>query len=291
MEYIHPNDKVIIDFADKISEGSNDLRVVCGNLLAWFDDNVAYSRLNAPFFPLQRSDLDVLSMRAGTCGDYSNLLVSVLSALNFDVRYAYVHKDCYGDAQDHICIAVKEENRYILVDATQPYRKWYGFDCPHQEYDLLFPHEFEQKMKEEETHWKFVAQKHNNELLAGLLYAPWIHSECVNDSRECLDNIFFLLSINNRVEPTLYAYYQHYTKQESCIPVMARISKSSTSFHFSIHAHSGVWDDAQWSRAYGGNDIPNEYVSEELQRLQLLITKVTNQVDLILSQIDCCCLM
>ena len=291
MEYIHPNDKVIIDFADKISKSSSDLRTVCGNLLAWFDDNVAYSRLNAPFFPLQRSDLDVLSMKSGTCGDYSNLLVSVLLAMNFDVRYAYVHKDCYGDTQDHICIAVKEENRYILVDATQPYRKWYGFDCPHQEYDLLFPHEFEHKMKEEEAYWKFVAQKYNNDLLAGLLYAPWLHSECINDSHDRLDNIFFLLSINNQVEPTLYAYYQHYTKQESCIPIMAQISKSSTAFYFSIHAHSGVWDDAQWSRVFGGNDIPDEYLSAELQRFQSLITKVKSQVNLILSQIDCCCLM
>lgn len=287
MEYIHPDDKVILDFADSISQGSTDIRAICKNLFAWFDDNAAYSRLNAPFFPLQRSDLDVLSMKAGTCGDYSNLLVSVLSALKFDVRYAYVHKDCYGDAQDHICAAVKEKDGYILVDATQPYRKWHGFNCSHQEYDLLSQHEFEQKMKEEEAYWKLAAKKHNNELLAGLLYAPWIYSECVNDSPDRFDSIFFLLSFNAQVQPTLYAYYQHYTEQESFIPIMAAISKSGTSFHFSIHARNGLWDDAQWSQAYGENDIPDKYLSEELQRLKLLITKVKSRVDLILGQIGC----
>ncbi|MBQ3552062.1 MAG: transglutaminase domain-containing protein [Clostridia bacterium] len=291
MEYIHPNDKVILDFAGNISQGSTDIRSICRNLLAWFDDNVAYSRLNAPFFPLQRGDLDVLSMKAGTCGDYSNLVVSVLSALNFDARYAYVHKDCYGDAQDHICAAVKEKDGYILVDATQPYRKWHGFNCPHQEYDLLFPHEFEQKMKEEEAYWKLVAKKHNNDLLAGLLYAPWIYSECVKNSSERFDNVFFLLSFNSQVHPTLYAYYQKYTEKESHIPIMAIVSKSETSFYFSIYAHNGLWDNAQWGQPYGENDIPDKYLSEELQRLKLLITKVKNQVNLILEQIGCCSLM
>ena len=57
-------------------------------------------------------------MKAGTCGDYSNLLVSVLLAKGFDACYAYIHRDCYGHAQDHICAAVNENGKNILIDAS-----------------------------------------------------------------------------------------------------------------------------------------------------------------------------
>lgn len=289
MEYIHPNDKAIIDFAKNISQGSNGLKDICEKLLSWFDENISYSRMNAPFFPLQRSDLDVLEMRSGTCGDFSNLLVSVLSALNFDARYAYVHRDCYGDEQDHISVAVKEGNKYILVDATQPYRKWYGYDCPHWEYDLLTPQEFERKMKDEEAYWTAAAQRLGNPLYAGLLYAPWIHSQCVINTDDRLDDIFFLLSIGNRGEPTLYAYYQHYSMQEHFIPVMAKIDKGGASYHFSVHAHSGIWDDAQWSQAYSENSIRTNLLSAEFIQLKQHIAKMLNRLNPTLLQIDSSC--
>ena len=82
MAYIHPNDKRIDEFIKDNVRDRSDINTVSNALLAWFDKNVEYSRLNAPFFPLQRSDLDVLSMRSGTCGDYSNLIVSVLLKLD-----------------------------------------------------------------------------------------------------------------------------------------------------------------------------------------------------------------
>ena len=47
----------------------------------------------------------------------------------------------------HICAAVNENGKNILIDATLPYRKWHGFDCPHQDYELFSPDEFEYKMK------------------------------------------------------------------------------------------------------------------------------------------------
>lgn len=180
MGYIHPTDQAILAFGREMSRDGVDLPSICRNLLRWFEEHAAYSRLNAPFFPLQRSDLDVLTMQAGTCGDYANLIVSVLSALNFDARYAYVHRDCYGDRQDHICAAAKAGGSYMLIDATLPYRKWHGFACPHQEFDLLSAQEFEKKMKAEEAYWSLAAQRHHNKMLAGLLYAPWIHAECMN---------------------------------------------------------------------------------------------------------------
>ena len=132
MTYIHSDDKVIDEFIQKNIKDRSSIKAVCEELFNWFDKNVRYSRLNAPFFPLQRSDLDVISMQAGTCGDYSNLLVSVFQKLEYEVKYAYIHKDCYGDEQDHICAAVRDNNKWILIEATLPYRKWHGFNCKHQ---------------------------------------------------------------------------------------------------------------------------------------------------------------
>lgn len=49
MAYIHPSDPHISDFATAICKNDNDLETVCKNIFAWFDGNVAYSRLQAPF--------------------------------------------------------------------------------------------------------------------------------------------------------------------------------------------------------------------------------------------------
>lgn len=245
MTYIHPANEQILDFSVELSKGSADLETICNRILEWFDENVAYSRLNAPFFPLQRSDLDLLEMKAGTCGDYANLIVSVLQALGFDACYAYVHRDCYGDAQDHICAAVKENSRAILIDATLPYRKWHGFDCPHRDYELLSADDFERRMKKEESYWQSVANEHHMDLLAGLLYAPWIHDERIFESDDRLDTAFFLLSFGKKLVLTLYVYYQHYTEQTSSLRVMATITRSETLFYFSVCPHDELWDDTQ----------------------------------------------
>lgn len=284
MVYIHPNDPVIQAFAKQLRRNGNELRTVCGELLAWFDHNVIYSRMNAPFSPLQRSDLDVLAMRAGTCGDFSNLIVSVLTAMGFDVRYAYVHRDCYGDAQDHICAAVLDKNAYVLLDATQPYRKWHGFPCPHQEYELLHPDDFEVRIKKEEAYWIDCAQKQHNLLLAGLLYAPWLHMEYVKNTDTCLDQIFYLLSWNGQRSPSLYAYYHHDTENERTLPAMAVISRYGVRFYVSIHAPESLWDDGQWSEPFEEISIPMQYLSEELQTLSSHVYVFKERVGTILRQ-------
>lgn len=250
-------------------------------------ENVAYSRLNAPFFPLQRSDLDLLEMKAGTCGDYANLIVSVLQALGFDACYAYVYRDCYGDAKDHICAAVKENSRAIHIDATLPYRKWHGFDCPHRDYELLSADDFERRMKKEESYWQSVANEHHMDLLAGLLYAPWIHDERIFESDDRLDTAFFLLSFGKKLVLTLYVYYQHYTEQTSSLRVMATITRSETLFYFSVYPHDELWDDTQWSGGYEETNIPWEYDLKELQSLKLSISKNYGRINAILSQVGC----
>lgn len=287
MTYIHPADKNISDFITAICKSDNGLETICRSIFAWFDSNVAYSRLQSPFSPLQRSDLDLLAMKAGTCGDYSNLLVSVLLAKGFNACYAYVHKDCYGHSQDHICAAANVNGQYILIDATQPYRKWHGFDCPHQDYELLPPDEFERRLKKEESYWCSVAEKHGYPLLAGLLYAPWVHGECVLETKERFDNIFYLLALNRQLAPTLFVYYQHYTPQKSTVPIMAVISGKKVRFHFSIHPCKDLWDNKQWSKGFEETQLPAQYISDELLLMKCSVSKVLPQINNILNQAGC----
>lgn len=279
MTYIHPDDKAIENFIRKNIRNKNSLKAVCDELFAWFDRNAAYSRLNAPFFPLQRSDLDVISMQAGTCGDYANLLVSVFLKMGYDAKYAYVHKDCYGDEQDHICAAVRENNEWLLADATQPYRKWHGFPCPHREYELLSPHDFEDKMKKEEGYWTGVANQYGNASYAGLLYAPWIHEEIIRQTDTALDSVFFLLSLDKQKNKTIYAYYLRYTRECGTSPVMCVISNGMQRYRFSCRKPANIWDNEQWSEEYPESDIPGIFHTEALGELKHCIAKVLPDID------------
>lgn len=288
MTYIHPTDPRIHTFISEQCEDCQDLEAICRRILDWFNDCVEYSRLQAPFYPLQRSDLDLLDMHSGTCGDYSNLVVSVLLAMGFEALYAYVHKDCYGDPQDHICAAVKAADRFILIDATQPYRKWFGFDCPHREYELLTPVVFEQRMKKEEDLWRTIAKDRNRESVSGLLYAPWIHAQPVLETDAVHDKLFYLLSLSPALIPTLYVYYQHYTAQNRGMPVMAVITPSSTLYHFSIHPCRDLWDDAQWSQGFKEANLPSAFCENELRVLKASVLSVIDRINVILDQAQCC---
>ncbi|MBR4308270.1 MAG: transglutaminase domain-containing protein [Oscillospiraceae bacterium] len=286
MVYIHPNDKIIEDFLRETVKDRSSLQRICEQLFCWFEENVAYSRLSAPFFPLQRSDLDVLSMLSGTCGDYANLLVSVFLKLGYEAKYAYVHRDCYGDEQDHICGAVKVGEEWLAVDATQPYRKWHGFPCPHREFDLLSPEEFEEKMKREEAYWTGVALDWGKEHLAGLLYAPWIHEEILERSESLLESVFFLLSVNRQMEACVYAYYMKYTKEHGALPVMCKISDGVQVYCFSCKVPDSLWDNAQWSEEYPEGEIPESYCTEKFRRLKTCITKVLPDINRVISLIS-----
>ena len=268
MTYIHPDDPVVQAFAKQLSRSGIELRTVCGELLAWFDHHVIYSRMNAPFFPLQRSDLDVLSMKSGTCGDYASLIVSVLTVMGFEAGYAYVRRDCYGDAQDHFCAAVLDGDAHILVDATQPYRKWHGFDCPHREYDLLSPAAFEARIKAEEQYWSDYAQRLNHPMLAGFLYAPWLHMERVEETDDILEQIFFLISCSDPSAPTLYAYYHQDRRDSRKLPVLAEIDKNGIRFLFSVRESDDLWDMDQWSAPYEEAQIPANFSSKALDTLK-----------------------
>jgi len=278
MAYIHSDDHMVDEFIKKNIHDKSNLKTVCRDLFIWFDENVKYSRLNAPFFPLQRSDADVISMQSGTCGDYSNLIVSVLQRLGYEAMYAYVHRDCYGDEQDHICAAAREQKEWILIDATLPYRKWYGFNCPHQEYELISADVFEEKMKKEESYWINVANQYGNELYAGLLYAPWIHEEIIRQTETVLESVFYLLILDDHKKMTLHAYYKRYSKENGSIPMMSIISKETQTYCFSCKEPNSIWDNDQWSPEYMEEDIPEEYKTEELYEFKKCIAEIVKDV-------------
>lgn len=286
MTYIHPGDKAIKAFVKAHIHDLCDVRAVCDDLFRWFDENVKYSRLNAPFFPLQRSDLDVLSMRSGTCGDYSNLIVSVLLSLGYDAQYAYVHRDCYGDEQDHICAAVREGQAWILIDATQPYRIWYGHNCPHQAYELLTPEAFEARMKKEEAYWTDKAKQYGDERCAGLLYAPWLHEEVLRQSGTVWECVFFLLSIDGQKSNTLYAYDLKYTKAHGSIPMMGIVSDESTQYCFSCKEPQSIWDNDQWGQPYAEDAIPRELKTEAFSEFKKCIESTAIHIRSMLRELN-----
>ena len=240
---------------------------VVGTLLRWFDDNISYSRLNAPYDPLQRSDLDVLKMRSGTCGDYSNLIVSVLTRLGYKTKYACVHVDCYGDPQDHICAAVWSADRWQLIDATLPYRKWHGMDCPHLEYELLSYDEMKIKLKQDEQYWTNKAIEWKKESLAGLLYAPWIHEEIVLSADNALETVFFLLMLNRIHGYNIFVYYLIYSNTDATAAIMCRVSAEETFFRFSVNNAENLWDENQWGEEYTKESIPECYRSDRLIKM------------------------
>jgi len=282
-DYIHPQSFEIEYFINELHLLDLPLNSVVKTLFLWFDNNISYSRLNAPYYPLQRSDLDVLKMKSGTCGDYSNLIISVLTRLGYQTKYAYVHVDCYGDPQDHICAAVLNGEHWQLVDATLPYRKWHGLDCPHKEYELLSYDEMKNKLKQDEQFWASKAIEWKKESFAGLLYAPWIHEEIVSCTDHSLETVFFLLILNSVNEYNIYVYYLVYSEADASSVMMCRVTADKMYFRFPVRCAENLWDEEQWGEEYTKESIPRSYFSDRLsnmfERLNSIvprIKKITN---------------
>ena len=270
-KYIHPGDDKIKNFISDFYLQEKSLEEVVYTVFDWFDAHIDYSRLNNPFYPLQRSDLDVLEMLSGTCGDYSNLLVSVLTALSYDVQYAYVREDCYGNPQDHICAAVWDEEAWKLIDATLPYRKWCGFACPHKEYELLTVDGFWERMKGEEKYWTEKAIKYGNEKYAGLLYAPWVHEEVCTNTQNELECVFYLLVFENKEEHQIYVNSLVYTEEKAISPIMCRISRDYMYFSFSEREAKHIWDSEQWGQEYLEESVPETYRTRYYENMLISI--------------------
>lgn len=266
--YIHPSSPEIKAFIEQIRGASRTAEEFINNLFHWFDKEISYSRINMPFFPLQRSDLDLLNMKCGTCGDYSNLVVSLLITMGIPARYAYISKDCYGDEQDHICAAALIDGNWILIDPTLPYRKWHGYNCPHQEYELLEPEAFEKRLKAIEDECIAKANRWGIPDYAGLLYAPWIHDDIILSADDRHDSVFYLLFLNEPDDWSLYVTYMSYTKDKGHTPIMATITSTEEYYQFSVKEPSSIWDNDQWSNAFSLKDIPVQFQAPELQQLR-----------------------
>lgn len=77
--YIHPQSTEIESFFKELCIHNISLEKLIVEIFEWFNKNISYSRLSAPYYPLQRSDLDLLKMKSGTCGDYARIKQFLLS--------------------------------------------------------------------------------------------------------------------------------------------------------------------------------------------------------------------
>lgn len=272
--YIHPQSSEIESFINELHLWNLPLSSVVETLFLWFDANISYSRLNAPYYPLQRSDLDVLEMKSGTCGDYSNLVVSVLTRLEYQTKYAFVHVDCYGNPQDHICAAVRDEGRWKLIDAALPYRKWKKPDCPHKEYELLSYDEIRTRLKQEEEYWTKKAIDWNKASFSGLLYAPWIHEDIVVCTENALETVFFLLILDSVSEYNIYVYYFVYSDNDAASVMMSRVNQDGRYYRFSVNCADNLWDEKQWGEEYTREEIPECHCSERLFNMIARIDRI-----------------
>ena len=277
-EYIHPDSPEIGCFIRELQLKDLPLCGVVGKLFRWFDDNVSYSRLNAPYRPLQRSDLDVLQMRSGTCGDYANLLVSVLTRLEYRAEYARVRVDCYGAPQDHICAAVWNGGRRQLLDAALPYRKWHGLDCPHREYEPLSCDAMRDRLQREEQYWTDKAAAWKEPSFAGLLYAPWIHEEIVLNTDDSLETVFFLLLTDSVDAYTVDVYDLVYTETDASCAIRCRITGDEIRYSFPVRRAEDLWDEKQWGEAYAEAELPERYRSDRLIKMTETIGRILPRI-------------
>jgi transglutaminase-like putative cysteine protease len=74
--YCHPESPAIRELVQAAAHAG---RRHCNQvhwLFQWCFDHLRYGRLEAPWFPLVRTDEDVLRLREGTCGDFAHLFVA-----------------------------------------------------------------------------------------------------------------------------------------------------------------------------------------------------------------------
>lgn len=266
--YINPNSGEVQDYLKKINY-KTELKIdLIFEIIEWFKGNVEYSRLNSPYFPLVRNDIDVINMKSGTCGDYSNLLVSCLINLGYEAKYAYVKRDCYGDSQDHICVAAKIDGNWILIDVTTPYLYFHPFNCPHKEYHLYEPLEFQEMMKKEELYWYDKAVELGCSNLGGLYFAPWIHNETIIMNEDRIESVFFLLIMNGREKCTLYATYLIYEQNKRMSPIRLMINQDDeVKAQFCNDESLEIWDENRWGDEFQISNIASENKTEEWYKL------------------------
>lgn len=245
-------------------------------LYDWCLDNLDYGRLKKPYFPLVRTDLDVLELKEGTCGDFSHLFISFMDALNIKAKYVKVVRDIHNDEQDHICACFynEEEQRWILVDPTPSYGRISGWDIKHREIKFIDKDAHWESLKKEEVLWAMRSvEKYNSLLLSGMIYAPWIYEGIINQTKTETESIFVLLTLDSSLKWNMQVTWHMNAADTRKCPIRLRRTSNSDSYEWDecIDEDLEVWDEKRWNS--------NGSVTEGTKRENLLVGIAFNHIE------------
>ncbi|MEK5521497.1 transglutaminase-like domain-containing protein [Heyndrickxia sp. FSL W8-0423] len=245
--YCHPKADIIVDLIRQIpSQYDNQQKVYW--IFNWLVSNINYSRLKQPHFPLVRTDVDTLSLREGTCGDFSNLFVSCMLHLDIPTKYVRVKRDVYNDEQDHICAAFFDGDRWMLVDPTPSYELINGWDIRHKEIELIEPEKHWEELQNEEYQWFSIAMnKYNDAAISGILFAPWIHESIIHTTKDQTKTVFFLLTFDKNYNWKLWVTYHEQSARKRSCPIRLRSTKKGVyEWDECLDDTLEVWDENRW---------------------------------------------
>lgn len=215
-------------------------------LFQWCRDQLRYGRLAAPWFPLVRTDEDVLRLREGTCGDYAHLLVACATAMGIEARYVWVDRDVYGDEQNHICSAFLEpdEGRWVLVDPTY----FTGWDVRHRDVRFVPKEAHWAAVSRDEFDWLRGEAGRKRLALAGLTYAPWVYEGLLERADLGGRTFFALLCVTAPGQWGLWATLHEQRPETRACPVRLRATAGGALAWDLCHAPAAeVWDEARWA--------------------------------------------
>lgn len=277
-KYCHPESAAINAIIALIPPSMEEDDEKAKWLFHWCIEKLNYGRLKKPLFPLVRTDLDVLELKEGTCGDFSHLFVSFMMALNIKVKYVRVVRDIHNDEQDHLCgcFYSEKEQRWVLVDPTPSYGRVSGWDIMHREYQMLDKHVHWKATREEEKYWACrSAEKYNSLLLAGLIFAPWVYEEIIDQSSTEVVSVFVLFTLTVALEWTLTVTCHVNSRQARLCPIRLRRSSENDVWEWDECIEEGyeVWDEKRWSSKNGVTDAArkqNVYLDETVRHLEII---------------------
>lgn len=219
-------------------------------LFQWFLENLQYGRLESPWFPLVRTDEDVLRWREGTCGDFAHLFVACMLAMGIDAQYVRVDRDAYGDEQDHICAAffAPDVGRWVMVDPTYAYGFLTGWDVKHREVRFVPREAHWDQIRREEFDWLRAEAARKRLALAGLTFAPWVYEGLLERNAQSVRTFFALLCVTAPGQWALWGTLHEQGPAARACPVRLRATTGSElAWDRCIAPDAEVWDEARWA--------------------------------------------
>jgi hypothetical protein len=287
--YCHPNSTEIKNLIKSIPTNNKTNYEKAKWIFDWCVNNLEYGRLKKPFFPLIRTDLDVLELKEGTCGDFSNLFVSCMESLDIPSKYVIVDRDSYNDRQSHICSAFYNsiENRWILVDPTPAYGCVSGWDVRHKEIKFIEKEEYWVARKQEEYDWiKRSILEYKSLFLSGILFAPFIYEGFIKKTDRQNTTLFAYLTVDNLLQWHLMATLHDYTKKSRSCPIrITSVKLDNYEWAASINEDFEVWDEKRWKpkRSVDENAIEE---NDQLKIAMKHLYQVKPKIDLLIELIE-----